>query len=519
MTSQRPTKADKKDIFVVFPYLKTSKPVPVRDILLRSSDDLEALSPEQKNHFKTLFAMFFLREDLHITQMMYAHRELGRDSELDNKWLDRLYEAQLLINYLYSNPHPLGQPLLHQEQVSMYVFQVDNFSSRLIWPDDSSESYSVENLAKNTTPMNENVSGYHGLLNNSSYFWAVAGNRIYPPTLRLSLYPQQDLSLDLLRFWQRPKNWSVVDFLRGREHYDKEFDDRIITAIEWHNRSTAQDITEEEQLLHLAIAFESLLNLNQNGRITDRFRETIMTLLGAGIHLESWLEQFYNARSDIAHKGRSKRLMFLPTHRDKKQSQGKDAGQTPEGYRTLTMYGRRIFRHCLNAILTGATLADEDGLAPLFVSNQERLVKICERLRQTTETPEKRLRSIAKEVSELHEHWYASEKLVQLETLTAAGKLVVETYAETKPQLTQEADIMVREVLQRLKRNDISAIEKLQSLEGFTTALSQRQAGNTASPANSDMQQSFTILTQLLNYVASPEYHFVQWYQSQVKDA
>jgi hypothetical protein len=62
---------------------------PVRDILIRSSDDLEELSSEQQDHFKALFAMFFLREDLHIAHMMYAHRELGADSEIDNKWLDR----------------------------------------------------------------------------------------------------------------------------------------------------------------------------------------------------------------------------------------------------------------------------------------------------------------------------------------------------------------------------------------------------------------------------------------------
>src|SRR5947209_1627622 len=182
MTSQRPTKADKKDIFVVFPYLKTSKPVPVRDILIRSSDDLEELFSEQQDHFRALFAMFFLREDLHITHMMYAHREVGADSEVDNKWLDRLYEAQLLINYLYSTPHPLGNPSLHLEQASMYVFQVDNFSSGLIWPSDPHVDYSVENLAKDAHPIEKNVSGYYGLLNHSSYFWVVAGNRIYPPT-------------------------------------------------------------------------------------------------------------------------------------------------------------------------------------------------------------------------------------------------------------------------------------------------------------------------------------------------
>jgi hypothetical protein len=77
----------------------------------------------------------------------------------------------------------------------------------------------------------------------------------------------------------------------------------------------------------------------------------------------------------------------------------------------------------------------------------------------------------------------------------------------------------VQEVLQQLQRRDATAIEKLQSLEGLAVILGQRQEGNAASPPTFDVQQSFTILTQLLNYVASPQYHFIKWYQSQMKDA
>src|SRR5205823_5282952 len=102
---------NRKDVFVVVPYLKTTKPVDIRGILFRSNDDLEGLSPEQQTHLKSLFAMFFLRNDLRIRRMTYAHFELVEDPELNNSLIRQLYEAQTLINYLYSTPHPtMGDP-------------------------------------------------------------------------------------------------------------------------------------------------------------------------------------------------------------------------------------------------------------------------------------------------------------------------------------------------------------------------------------------------------------------------
>ena len=50
---------DKKYLFAIFPYIKTTEPVRIRGILLRSNDDLEGLSPEQQAHLKIMFSMFF----------------------------------------------------------------------------------------------------------------------------------------------------------------------------------------------------------------------------------------------------------------------------------------------------------------------------------------------------------------------------------------------------------------------------------------------------------------------------
>jgi hypothetical protein len=117
----------KKDVFVVLPYLKTTEPVFLRGIHFRSSDDLEGLEREQKAHLETLFAMFFLRENLRIKRMTYAHLELITYSDFEliegregnQKLIWQLYEAQTLINYIYATPHPsTGDPFLSREHTS-----------------------------------------------------------------------------------------------------------------------------------------------------------------------------------------------------------------------------------------------------------------------------------------------------------------------------------------------------------------------------------------------------------------
>src|SRR5256885_805748 len=123
---------NKKDVFVIFPYLKTTNPILLRGIVFRSSDDLEGLSLEQQEHLKTLFAMFFLRNNLRIKRMIYACVELGEDAKINQNLEQRLYEAQILINYRYAS----GDLVLHQEHASMYTFTTTKVSPSLIWPED-----------------------------------------------------------------------------------------------------------------------------------------------------------------------------------------------------------------------------------------------------------------------------------------------------------------------------------------------------------------------------------------------
>lgn len=243
---------------------------------------------------------------------------------------------------------------------------------------------------------------------------------MYPPVPRLSLNISQDLWFDLGAFAEAERNWAWVNFLQGYKRENTELEDRLFTAMDWYNRSSVEDLDEPEVLLNLAVAFESLLNLENTDKVIARFEETVMTLLGSVPRLDSWLKQFYDARSSVAHKGMSQHYMFYAKDREKTRfPSGYGGKNTAElTYRSLTTSGRRIFRLCLTTILSGAKMAEDDGLSSLFVHNQERLEKILQQLEQKTEPPEKRLHFIAEAVGNLHNHHWSSHELVRSETLT-----------------------------------------------------------------------------------------------------
>ncbi|MBN3396918.1 hypothetical protein CF074_04295 [Clostridium botulinum] len=60
-------------IFAIFPYLKTSNSLSIRGIQFRSSSDIDSVPIEIKEHLETIFAMFFLRDNLRIKDMTYTY--------------------------------------------------------------------------------------------------------------------------------------------------------------------------------------------------------------------------------------------------------------------------------------------------------------------------------------------------------------------------------------------------------------------------------------------------------------
>ena len=68
----------------------------------------------------------------------------------------------------------------------------------------------------------------------------------------------------------------------------------------------------DRALLNLAVAFEALLRLPDSSK-TERLVDAITLLLGRTERLDDWAQQFYAARSRVAHEGKvGNRYYYIP---------------------------------------------------------------------------------------------------------------------------------------------------------------------------------------------------------------
>jgi hypothetical protein len=497
---------ENKVIFVILPYLKTAKPVNIRGITFRSSNDLDGLSTEDQRHLKNLFAMFFLRNSLRITEMTYALLQLEDDQGKNEDLIDRMSQAQALIAYRYSYPHHIdGRPFLPLEYSSVYLFQAAPVSEFLVWPEDRVENMTGENPTE-AHRKGHWLDGYDGLLNWTYDLWVVPGVAIYPtiPNLLLNL-PQQDLAANLYQSEFDRHSWAMIDLVGGRRLTVPKAESRIFNAIEWHNRSASAVVSEDIALMNLAIAIESLLNLEQ-GDESRKFKEAIQTLLGTVLgsipYLESWLDQFYKARSKIVHEGNWPHLMFyaVDTKRFSKIVR-EDEPHMP--FRSLTAYGRHIFRLCLNTLLTGAVMTEDVGLSGLLVHNQERLQSICKRLNDPGATPQERILSISREVRDVKQYWVESRGHVETDTVLGAGKRVLQVYLETNPDIPVELAQIMKSAIEIA--SDVGLREKLDCFEEVVEYI-RAWKGDAQTRGGSGLDESFEVMRALLEHVVHPEF-------------
>ena len=131
-------------------------------------------------------------------------------------------------------------------------------------------------------------------------------------------------------------------------------------------------------MLNLAVAFETLLRLPESSK-KDRLVDAISLLLGRTDRLDDWANQFYAARSRIAHEGQlSDSYFYAP---------GAGKPRQADIFGSLMLFGRMIFQLCVGTLLVGIDLAERAQLQEKFITNCERYKKICELLADETRKP------------------------------------------------------------------------------------------------------------------------------------
>jgi hypothetical protein len=168
----------------------------------------------------------------------------------------------------------------------------------------------------------------------------------------------------------------------------------VLTALVWYNRANAFTSDDDTAIIDLAVAFETLLGLPRDAK-TERFVDAVSMLLGRITRLNLWAEQFYSARSDVAHEGRTERVHFMPTKQ----------GNPVEGplYHSLLAYGRQIFQLCAGTLLFGDYLGTRTELRDRLVTNQERFQFICKTLDDESLPVPERFAAIEQAVAQTNE--------------------------------------------------------------------------------------------------------------------
>lgn len=447
----------------VFPFLKTSGPVRIGEHTFRSTTDVAGLPIDQAKAVTEIAQMLFAQGDLRVKSASYAiipSLEINGPSAT----LDRLAYLRAVLAYSYASPHEVfGNVFLTPEDVSLALFTPGPVSVFLVRPEHHTESVSV--VTGPAPNAHHNVAGYRGLYNFRHYFWIEPGSRLYGPRPHMTLNISQDLQIDLeQRLPQYPDRHLLLKLL------EKPITPpalRIYSALHWFNAANEAAIDPDRALLDLAVAFEALLRLPASSK-TERLVDAIALLLGRTERLDDWAEQFYAARSRVAHEGRLKDPYFyVPVNGKQKQPSGL--------YGSLMLYGRQIFRLCLNTLLVGMDLADRADLQEKFTTNNERYQKICDLLNAETGSPAGRLLALGPTISALERYQFISGMILR-GPLISAVRCASMTLRECGQSLEKDlADVLAMSAAS--KRED-GELTQLAIIEQLHTAFENSEPSN-----------------------------------------
>jgi len=354
----------------VLPFLKTTDQITLGRFTFRSTDDTTGLDTEDAAHVQEIADMLYLQDDLRIRSAAYTMLP-AVDLDKQEPAVSELERIQALVAFCYSHPHPtFGIPFLAFEQASLAIFSPEPVSIFMVRP---------EHHVKPTRPQAKldqdefhRVAGYYGRYNFRHPFWVMKNSRVYPPVPSIGLNHSQDLAHDLGSCFQTRRYHLLPSLLIQPTNATA---DRVLRALRWFNRANMVHVDNDNAILDLSVAFETLLGLPRDTK-TDRFVDAVSMLLGRVERLDTWAEQFYGARSDVAHEGETNRPHFAPQ---------KQKGQTEAApYQSHLVYGRQIFQLCVGTVLFGASLSKDTGIAEKFITNEERLQLICRTLEDDT---------------------------------------------------------------------------------------------------------------------------------------
>ncbi len=483
---QEPEDAQAKYAVAVFPYLKTSKTVSIRGCSFFSMDDIQKLEPPKRAFIQEVLGLFYIKDGYRPTEMACCLIDATRFEGDESGTLEEFSRVRNLVCYVYSMTHlPLGTPFLSDENCVLALVLPSDEAFPLYHPDDRvtqcTKTVEIERDASGRVP------GHKVHLVDFETTWVPKDGRLFPISNSVILNHSQDLSHDLP--YSPAEKFSAKSFLVSEGSLDSELEKKVFTALRWFNRSSSGLGNESTELVHLAIAFESLLNLPKDGK-KEGFRNSVSLLLGHVINLDEWLRQFYDSRSQIVHEGEAESVV-LTLHLT-----GDKSGSSRARLLSLVSYGRQIFAACLDAIVAGHSSSRYFGLSSQLASNHGRWLKVHMQLDEPGPAGQKLL-SLAQEADEISLFLYHSDDSLTEDSVMGAMRKVFEAYVNTNPQIPDDELDSVKQYLNAVGDDKLGALNALKSLSSREPRVI--RIGATESPdavVNSLVSSAWTLLFQ-----------------------
>jgi hypothetical protein len=408
----------------IFPFLKTSAPVRIGGYCFRSTVDVEGLPSHQAKAVGELSQMLFVQNDLRVKSASYAILPALEVHSGDHRLVE-LAHLRDVVAYLYAAPHDVFENVfLAPEEISLVLFTPGRVSVFLTRPEHHTES--IMPLSDPEPGPGHYVPGYNGLYNFRHSFWVEPGSRLYGPKPHMILNISQDLYVDFEhRMAGLPHHHLLLDLLEKPESPTSL---RIFSALSWFNAANEAGLNYSQALLNLAIAFETLLRLPESAK-TDRLVDAISLLLGRTERLDEWAQQFYKARSQVAHEGTLRDRYFYVSDNQKRQVSDVSG--------SLMLFGRQIFQLCVGTLLVGIDLTERADLREKFVGNNERYKQICQLLEGKAGTASDRLLSLAPTIRALERYRFVASGIDPGPQL-AAARLAANALAECNQDLPED---------------------------------------------------------------------------------
>ncbi|MGZ5445402.1 MAG: hypothetical protein ACXW4P_08970 [Thermoanaerobaculia bacterium] len=439
----------------VFPLLKTSRPVRIGKYHFRSTDDVADVSAAEAAAIREIADMLYLFDDLRLQSASYSLLPPLDLDPLNEQQLSELIDVQAAVAYLYASPHETyGDLFLSSEYASLALFTPGLISRFTLRPE-----HHVNDLGAALEFDGRNkVQGYVGVYNFRHHFWVTKGSRLYGTIPRPTPNLSQDLSAEIEYGSAVRDDYRLLLELLNRQ--PTAASSRMFTAVRWFNSANAEKSDDAAAVVNLSIAFETLLKLPSDSK-TNRFTDTVALLLGRLPRLDVWAEQFYDARSRIAHEGQAEQLHFFVGDR-KRASEG-------QLYHSLLTYGRQIFQLCLGALLAGLKMAERAGIEEKLVTNQERFTLLCRVLTDSSLDVSERLKRIVPTIAAIQRYRYVYESNLKLATIMGAVRAAAECVLAGEEAIRQN----LKDHLERLVRTKRSAdyFDELTSLQDMADNL------------------------------------------------